>query len=36
MKVLSSKWIGRIRRFLMVRGEHKWNAIVRDLTAKLG
>jgi len=33
---LSGKWIGRIRRFLMVRGNHKWNALVRDLTAKLG
>ena len=33
---LNGKWIGKIRRFLMVRGEHKWNAIVRDITAKLG
>ena len=33
---LNGKWIGKIRRFLMVRGNHKWNAIVRDITAKLG
>jgi len=36
MKLLSSKQIGKLRRFLMVRGNHKWNAIVRDITAKLG
>lgn len=36
MKLLSGKWIGRIRRFLMIKGEHKWNAIVREVTAELG
>ncbi len=36
MKLLSGKQIGRIRRFLMIRGERKWNAVVRDTTAKLG
>ena len=36
MRILSGKQLGRLRRFLLVRGEHKWNAIVRDVTAKLG
>jgi hypothetical protein len=34
--MLSHKHIGQLRRFLMVRGNHKWNALVRDFTAKLG
>jgi len=36
MKILNGKQIGQSRRLLMVRGEHKWNALVRDWTAKLG
>ena len=28
-------YIGTIRRLLLIRGEHKWNAWVRDGTAKL-
>lgn len=28
-------FIGDVRGLLLVRGTHKWNAIVRDLTAKL-
>lgn len=35
MKLLRGKWLGRIRRLLMVRGTHKWNAWVRDVTAML-
>jgi len=36
MRILNGKWLGRLRRLLMIHGEHKWNAVVRDLTAKLG
>lgn len=36
MKLLSDKQIGKLRRFLMVCGNHKWNALARDFTAKLG
>ena len=28
-------FIGSIRRKLMIQGTHKWNAWVRDITAKL-
>ncbi len=28
-------FIGSVRRFLFIRGEHRWNAWVRDVTAKL-
>ena len=28
-------FIGTVRRFLFVKGTHKWNAWVRDITAKL-
>jgi hypothetical protein len=28
--------VGRLRRLLMVRGSHRWNAWIRDLTARLG
>ncbi len=28
-------FIGTIRRFLFVPGTHKWNAWVRDITARL-
>lgn len=34
--MLNHKTIGKIRKFLMIQGTHKWNALVRDLTAKLG
>lgn len=27
--------IGKTRRLLMVKGEHKWNAMIRDITAQL-
>ena len=36
MKLLSNKSIGRLRRFLFVPWDSRWNALVRDLTAKLG
>jgi len=29
-------YIGRIRRLLMVPGTHRWNAWIRDITARLG
>lgn len=35
MKLLSGKWLGRIRRFLFTSRPSKWNAWVRDITAKL-
>ncbi len=28
-------YIGSLRRFLFVKGTHKWNAWVRDITARL-
>ena len=28
-------FIGTVRRFLMIKGTWKWNAWVRDITAKL-
>lgn len=28
-------FIGMIRHLLFIRGSHKWNAWVRDITAKL-
>ena len=28
-------FIGTLRRALFIRGEHKWNAWVRDITARL-
>ncbi len=34
--MLSGKWIGRLRRLLFIPGSHRWNALVRDITAKLG
>lgn len=36
MHILSRKWIGRIRRFPMMPFSCKWNAWVRDVTAKFG
>ncbi len=36
MTLLNHKVIGRVRRFLMVKGSNKWNGLVRSLTAKLG
>ena len=28
-------FIGSVRRLLMIKGTHKWNGWIRDLTAKL-
>jgi hypothetical protein len=36
MRIFSHKNVGRIRRSFMVRGSHRWNGWIRDLTAKLG
>jgi hypothetical protein len=36
VRLLSGKAVGWLRHLLMVRGVHKWNALVRDATAKLG
>lgn len=36
MKILSGATVGRLRRLLMVRGDHRWNGWVRGITAKLG
>jgi hypothetical protein len=36
MRLLSRTWIGRIRRLLFTGKPSKWNALVRDMTAKLG
>jgi hypothetical protein len=33
---LSHANVGRIRRLIMIRGTHRWNAWVRDVTARLG
>jgi len=36
MKLFSGKNIGIIRGFLMIKRTCKWNAWVRDFTAKIG
>jgi len=35
MKIIHKGNIGKIRRFLFIKGTWKWNAWVRDITAKL-
>jgi hypothetical protein len=35
MEIIPTKYIGKIRRLLMIKGTHKWNAWVRDVTARL-
>ena len=35
MKLIPSRYIGAIRRALFIKGTHKWNAWVRDFTARL-
>ncbi len=32
---ITQKNIGPLRRFLMIKGSWKWNAWVRDITARL-
>lgn len=36
MRMLTGRWVGRMRRFLFIKRPSKWNAWVRDWTAKLG
>ena len=35
MAIVNSKNIGKIRRFLFVPWSSRWNAFVRDITARL-
>lgn len=36
MTLLSGRWVGWIRRFLMFRGTWRWNRWVRNVTAFIG